>query len=546
MKQSSGSSNGVITFRKVVLNSTSSSSGTPAVANGALCYAGNTIAPQVMNNGVLIPTVAGVATNGSLFHPVNGSSGTSCAATHNVSVGTMLASSSNGLATSVAGSTIATINANGVLQSSLANGNTTIRTQNGKIITATNVVSAAPTTTGGKLCLTQQQLQKLLEQQLQQQPQQGSHPQIIRLQNPQQQLIRLQQPQQVVRLQQPTQTQIIRIAPNKLQQGHQLPDGRIIFPQPIQITPQQLQQLQQRQHTPIAIQPLQLQPQQPQVVLPGVQLVSVANAHALLEKQQQQSISLTNEVVAATSQHSVPSQQFHLPSIQSQLDNNPVSQPQQFLSTAANQGAASSLGQNNLVSANGIGTSHASMLTGFSQSNTKESQSLQSPLGEVELNVLSTNQETESEGTKASQLTNGEVEQAQENTQPKEPCAPEQQDNDDDDIQEVGQVINTISNGIPVDALKNEEPAKKEEDEEGGSEPDPGVIDIVINNVVCSYSVGCHINLRDIATLGSNVEYRREHGYCVAAASHFTAISRRDDSLSNSIHKIAIKTCVPL
>ncbi|XP_012252224.2 TATA box-binding protein-like 1 [Athalia rosae] len=37
-------------------------------------------------------------------------------------------------------------------------------------------------------------------------------------------------------------------------------------------------------------------------------------------------------------------------------------------------------------------------------------------------------------------------------------------------------------------------------------------IDIVINNVVCSFSVRCHLNLREIALNGSNVEYRRENG----------------------------------
>ncbi|KAK3921016.1 TATA box-binding protein-like 1 [Frankliniella fusca] len=41
------------------------------------------------------------------------------------------------------------------------------------------------------------------------------------------------------------------------------------------------------------------------------------------------------------------------------------------------------------------------------------------------------------------------------------------------------------------------------------SEPE---IDIVINNVVCSFSVKCHLNLRQIALTGFNVEYRRENG----------------------------------
>lgn len=43
------------------------------------------------------------------------------------------------------------------------------------------------------------------------------------------------------------------------------------------------------------------------------------------------------------------------------------------------------------------------------------------------------------------------------------------------------------------------------------NEPEPE-IDIVINNVVCSFSVRCHLNLREIALNGRNVEFRRENG----------------------------------
>lgn len=44
--------------------------------------------------------------------------------------------------------------------------------------------------------------------------------------------------------------------------------------------------------------------------------------------------------------------------------------------------------------------------------------------------------------------------------------------------------------------------------------PEPEVlsgVDIVINNVVSSFNVRCHLNLRDIALRGLNVEYRREN-----------------------------------
>ncbi|CAF4786084.1 unnamed protein product [Pieris macdunnoughi] len=50
------------------------------------------------------------------------------------------------------------------------------------------------------------------------------------------------------------------------------------------------------------------------------------------------------------------------------------------------------------------------------------------------------------------------------------------------------------------------QPMAQEEEEETPE------IDIVINNVVCSFSVKCHLNLRQIALNGVNVEFRRENG----------------------------------
>lgn len=51
--------------------------------------------------------------------------------------------------------------------------------------------------------------------------------------------------------------------------------------------------------------------------------------------------------------------------------------------------------------------------------------------------------------------------------------------------------------------------SQQTETEQNIEEPE---IDIVINNVVCSFSVRCHLNLREIAINGSNVEYRKENG----------------------------------
>ena len=56
----------------------------------------------------------------------------------------------------------------------------------------------------------------------------------------------------------------------------------------------------------------------------------------------------------------------------------------------------------------------------------------------------------------------------------------------------------STSNG----ALEQEEALEAEQKE----------VDIVINNVVCSFNVRCHLNLREIAQQGHNVEYRRENG----------------------------------
>ncbi|XP_017139312.1 uncharacterized protein LOC108153694 [Drosophila miranda] len=57
----------------------------------------------------------------------------------------------------------------------------------------------------------------------------------------------------------------------------------------------------------------------------------------------------------------------------------------------------------------------------------------------------------------------------------------------------------------PLALLRNQQQA-------AAAEADDPELDIVINNVVCSFSVRCHLKLRDIALRGCNVEYRRENG----------------------------------
>jgi len=69
--------------------------------------------------------------------------------------------------------------------------------------------------------------------------------------------------------------------------------------------------------------------------------------------------------------------------------------------------------------------------------------------------------------------------------------------------------LNDASNGSGdcVNEIKCDESVEIQE--EPSDEP---VIDITINNVVCSFSVKSHLNLKQIAQTGFNVEYRRENG----------------------------------
>lgn len=67
-----------------------------------------------------------------------------------------------------------------------------------------------------------------------------------------------------------------------------------------------------------------------------------------------------------------------------------------------------------------------------------------------------------------------------------------------------------VDNNIITETEDEPMPQQQQQDD-ADAEPEPE-IDIVINNVVCSFSVRCHLNLRDIALRGVNVEFRRENG----------------------------------
>ncbi|GBL80339.1 hypothetical protein AVEN_205863-1, partial [Araneus ventricosus] len=60
------------------------------------------------------------------------------------------------------------------------------------------------------------------------------------------------------------------------------------------------------------------------------------------------------------------------------------------------------------------------------------------------------------------------------------------------------------------DIKQNEEEVNSSE--QADSNDNGPEVDIMINNVVASFNVRCHLNLRQIALNGCNVEYRRENG----------------------------------
>lgn len=61
-----------------------------------------------------------------------------------------------------------------------------------------------------------------------------------------------------------------------------------------------------------------------------------------------------------------------------------------------------------------------------------------------------------------------------------------------------------------VDHLIDEQ--KPEGVEDYSEEDDVPLIDIYINNVVCTFSTRCHLDLSRIAREGKHVEYKRQNG----------------------------------
>ena len=79
--------------------------------------------------------------------------------------------------------------------------------------------------------------------------------------------------------------------------------------------------------------------------------------------------------------------------------------------------------------------------------------------------------------------------------------------------------------------------------ENGGviAEEEAPCIDIIINNVVCSFSTRCYLNLKKIATEGVHVEYRRENG-----VSLITKKQKKNDIFGNetSLKTFSYKTII--
>ena len=73
--------------------------------------------------------------------------------------------------------------------------------------------------------------------------------------------------------------------------------------------------------------------------------------------------------------------------------------------------------------------------------------------------------------------------------------------------------INSCAGVCDNEQLKTDNPSQSvDQVAEVQEQSDEPCIDITINNVVCSFSVKSHLNLKQIAQNGFNVEYRRENG----------------------------------
>lgn len=80
------------------------------------------------------------------------------------------------------------------------------------------------------------------------------------------------------------------------------------------------------------------------------------------------------------------------------------------------------------------------------------------------------------------------------------------------DVVNTGCAVGSGEHGLQAGGEIDLQQEYQEELVQEQQQTDEPEIDIVINNVVCSFSVRCHLNLREIALNGTNVEYRKENG----------------------------------
>jgi len=69
-----------------------------------------------------------------------------------------------------------------------------------------------------------------------------------------------------------------------------------------------------------------------------------------------------------------------------------------------------------------------------------------------------------------------------------------------------------------LESAKEDSVKETSEDEKEEETPE---VDINISNVVCNFSTRCHLNLRQIATRGFNVVYKREQGVSLSIIGIF-------------------------
>ena len=76
-----------------------------------------------------------------------------------------------------------------------------------------------------------------------------------------------------------------------------------------------------------------------------------------------------------------------------------------------------------------------------------------------------------------------------------------------------------LTHDMAFDEQTNEHHGLVEGPESQSEEPS---IDIMINNVVCTFNTRCHLNLKKVAMEGANVIFRRENGVGIFVIFIFT------------------------